>query len=91
MSEEELKKFKKEIEILKNSITCDSCKKMYEEAKYWIQKLEEAIDEKNLILKHYKNSDALLNKLRKVESEEFEAIEYLDEIIEELKSHVKSH
>ncbi len=91
MSEEELRKFKKEVEDIKNNIKCDFCIKMYEEIKYWLQKLEEAIDEKNLILKHYKNSDALLNKLRKVESEEFEALENLEELIDELKKHVESH
>ncbi len=88
---EEISKFKEEVEKLKNSVKCEVCRKIYSEAVYWLKKFEEAVEERNLIIKHYKNSGALLNKLRKVECEEFEALENIEELMEELKKHVESH
>lgn len=67
---------------------CSACEHLFRELDYWLNELYEAQNELHSLLKSYGSGSVLEAKRRKLEKEEFEAQERLDELIEELEEHL---
>jgi len=67
---------------------CASCERLLRELKYWLNELFEAQSELRSLVESYGSGSVLEAKRRKLEKEEFEAQERLDELLEELGEHL---
>ena len=67
---------------------CSTCERLLRELGYWLNELYEAQSELRSLIESYGSGSVLETKRRKLEKEEFEAQERLDELIEELEEHL---
>ncbi len=68
--------------------SCSACEHLFKELDYWLGELYEAQSELRALIESYGSGTVLEAKRRKLEKEEFEALERLDELIEELEEHL---
>ncbi len=67
---------------------CSTCDDFLREIEFWIKELTQAKEEMEVLKQSLACDNALAMKKRRLETEEFEAMEKLDELIEEMEEHL---
>lgn len=78
---EELKK--------KSHSNCKTCQELFNQAEFWLKELYESREEIKVLSETLACDNALAMKKRRLETEEFEALENLDDIVEEIEEHLE--
>ncbi len=93
MDEEELDEFVEKLQELAKKMdrNCTQCKAFITDFRHWMGELESLQIKMSNLAEHYDNKAILRNKRMNFEKREFEAIDNLDQIIEDFEEHLDEH
>lgn len=93
MNEEELDEFVEKIQGLAKKMdrNCTQCKTFITDVRQWMGELESLQIKMSNLAEHYDNKAILRNKRINFEKREFEAVDNLDQIIEDFEEHLDGH
>ena len=93
MNEEELDEFVEKLQELAQRMdrNCTQCRVFIMNFRHWMGELESLQIKMKNLAEHYDNEAILRNKRMNFEKREFEAVDNLDQIIEDFEEHLDEH